>query len=762
MTSDIICLNWISKLPKSTSMVMKIITLFTLLSLLITTPGIGTQQDSLSGLVLDYDSGEPVPGAHVYFSGHQNGTVTGPDGTFDMTVPAGDNTLVISHIGYRDSILDIDNTGNNLSLTIHLQPLQVQSDDIIITAGRVQMHYSGIYSNSKTRTVEDHMSSISGLDMVTRANFGKDPVIRGLRDGRVNVLIDGMRLTPACVDGMDPATAYVEADNLQSIEISRGQEAYPLASTAPGGAVNFTMAQPALNTGLRASIETGYHSVSNQQMGQGAFVYGGESLAVRISGTYRNAGDLRTGEGRRIGDSGLEKGNIFTSVLYKPAENHQFNLRYIGDFAGKIGYPMLLMDTRRADAHIAGLRHTWTNPSNRINSIESNLYINRVEHWMDDYDRDVTKRDVMKNMYMPMYGETLTAGLTSELNASKNSHFLNLKFEAFSIDAFADMLMEHVNPEIRDMYLVNLGDVSQRNASISAAYQYFAGNGWILGGNVQAELGTNRLAEESALNTYRAEYPELENLEPTDIVYSIGLSAEKEITERFQTGLRISDGYRLPDHMERYGYYVYQPLDGFFYHGNPGLRTERSSQAELFFTYGNERTRLSGNTSFWVNRMDNYIAGNRYDDLFKQYGNMGLAVLTGFETDVNVQITGRWTSGASVSYVFGQHNKLDEPLPMIPPLKGTLFLQRQSDIVSLESHLRWAASQNRIAEQNSLETRTGGYALWDLFASTRITQNLTLQTGFENLLNTFYTDHLSVNSMPGAGRNIYVSLRVVL
>ena len=741
---------------------MKIITLFTLLSLIITTAGFTSQPDTISGVVLDSESGEPVPGAHVYYPGHQNGTVTGPDGFFEISVRNGVNTLAISHIGYRDSFLDISDTGYHSSLTIKLHPLQVQSDDIIITAGRMQMNYSGIYSNSKTRAVEDHMASISGLDMVTRANFAKDPVIRGLRDGRVNVLIDGMRLTPACVDGMDPATAYVEADNLKSIEISRGQEAYPLASTAPGGAVNFAMAQPRLNTGFTGNIETGYHSVSEQQMGQAAFAHGGENLAFRISGTYRKAGDLRTGDGTRIVDSGLEKGNIFSSVLYRPTENHQFNLRYIGDFAGKIGYPMLLMDTRRADAHIAGLKHTWTNPSNRINFITSNLYINRVEHWMDDYSRDVTQRDVMKNMYMPMYGETLTAGLTSELNASKNSHFLNLKIELFSIDAFADMLMEHVNPEIRDMYLVNLGDVRQRNTSISAAYQYFAGNGWLLGVNVQAEAGTNQLSERSAVNTFRAEYPGLENLEPTDVVYSIGLSAEKEITDRFQAGVRISDGYRLPSHMERYGYYVYQPLDGFFYHGNPGLKTERSSQAELFVTFGNDRSLLSGNTSFWVNRMDNYIAGNRFDELFKRYKNMGVAVLTGFETDVTVQINGRWTGSASASYVLGQHRELEEPLPMIPPLKGTLLIQRQSDTVSVESRFRWAASQNRIAGQNSLETQTKGYALWDLFVSTRITQNLTLQTGFENLLNTFYTDHLSVNSMPGAGRNIYVSLRISL
>jgi len=365
-------------------------------------------------------------------------------------------------------------------------------------------------------------------------------------------------------------------------------------------------------------------------------------------------------------------------------------------------------------------------------------------------------------MYMPMYGETLTAGITSEWSATKNRHLANLKLEAFTIQAFADMLMEHINPDVQDMYLVNLGDVTRRNASAAVSYQYLAGNGWIFGADLQSEIGMNHLDEQSAVATYRAEYPELDDLEPTNLVYTVGISAEKELSKQFLAGIRLSDGTRLPDHIERYGYYIYQPLDDFFYIGNPGLKTERSSQAELYLTFGNSHTRWSGTTSVWLNRMDNYIAGIRTGDLFKRYENMGVAVLTGFETDVNVQITGRWTGGASASFVLGQHRELDEPLPMIPPLKGTLFIQRQSDTVSVESRLRWAASQNRIAEQNSLETRTDGYALWDLFASTHISQNLTLQTGFENLLNTFYTDHLSVNSMPGAGRNIYVSLRVAL
>ncbi len=716
----------------------------------------------ISGRVLDAQTRKPVPGAHVYPEGRDNGTITDHDGNFVIHLYPGQTTLVISHLGFRVYLLDLNDVHLQSPITVYLTPVPIRSDDIIITAGRMHMHNPGVYSDSKTRAVEDHMGNIPGLDMVTRANFAKDPVIRGLRDSRVNVLIDGMRLTPACVDGMDPATAYVEADNLQAIEISRGQENQLLSSTAPGGSVNFAMARPVLNSGFRGSAETGYHTVSNQRSVQSAFSYGKNSWAVRTSGTFREAGDLKPGNGSRIAGSGFTKGNVYTSILYSPKENHAFNLRYIGDFAGKIGYPMLIMDTRRADAHITGLEHAWKNLTGNIHSITTNLYLNNVRHWMDDYDRDVSQRVVMPNMFMPMYGETTTAGLTSQMSATSGNRIFNLKLEIFSIDAFADMLMEHVDSSIRDMYLVNLGNVSQYHGALSKSLQYFSVNGWIFGANAHAEIGTNRIREQSAIATYRAEYADSSSLEPTDFGYSVGLSAEKQVNNRVQSGIRISDGRRLPGHLERYGYYIYQPVDGFFYIGNPALKPERSSQAEIFITLGSEHSRFIGSTSLWVNWLKNYIAGSLIDQLFKRYDNMGIAILTGFETEMSARINNRWNSAASVSYVFGRHNELDEPLPMMPPLKGSVSIQRESELVSFESRIRWASPQNRIAKQNSLENQTGGYILWDIYTRINLSQNLVLQVGAENLLNTFFTDHLSVNNMPGAGRNFHGSLRVLI
>jgi iron complex outermembrane recepter protein len=719
----------------------------------------------LRGEVRDRETGRPLSGAHVIVreapccsTRKQTGTVTGADGSFALELDETTRHILITHVGYRTKRVD----GASLSdeTTIFLEPVTVFSEDILITAGRLPGGYTGLYSDARTRPVEDHLSHIPGMDLVSRANFAKDPVIRGQRDGRITVTIDGMRMTPACVDGMDPLTAYIEPDNLQAVEINRGQDAREGGASGTGGSVNFAMARPVLNTGTSATLESGYHSVSSQHLLQGGVSHGSDRWAFRVSGTYRNAGDFRAGSGEKMEGSGFEKGNIYSALLVRPDDDHTLSLRYIGDFAGFIGYPRLLMDTRRADAHIAGLEHLWDRTGARIHTIRTDVYMNRVAHWMDDYGRDVTRRDVMPDMFMPMYGETVTGGVATQMDASTGSRTLQFHLEAWNVEAFADMLMGHVDPGVRDMYLVNMGDVSQRNVLAAVRYRRYLDGGWTLGGRLQLEGSLSRIREESAVATYKAEYPEMTILEPVAFGYIGAMQAEKMLRTGFSGGVRISHGTRLPDHLERYGYYIYQPMDGFFYIGNPELEPERSSQAEGFLTLGDDRSRWSGHASVWVNRMDRYIAGQRIDDLFKRYDNMGRAVLTGFEIEVDMKVSDRWRTGGAASRVIGQHSALNEPLPIIPPLKGHGYLRMESQRVSLEGRVRWAAAQDRIASVNSLETRTPGHVLFDLHMSARITDHVRLRGGLENIGNRHYVDHLSVNELPGTGRNIYVSLRL--
>jgi iron complex outermembrane recepter protein len=727
---------------------------------LLLTPDLFAQPGSVTGVVINKESGEPVSGAHVYAEGLSRGVVTDATGAFQLYADESSGWIIISHIGFKTGRLKLTETGDGI-VEIFLEPEKsTLQGDIIVTSGRIQSAVSGVYSDDRTRPVEDHLRNITGLDLVNRANFARDPVIRGLRDGRVDVMIDGMRMTPACVDGMDPLTAYVESDNLESIEVGRGHSGNGPAVNSSGGSMNFQMARASKGSGFSGSTEAGYHSISAQQVYQGMVNYGGSNWGMRLSGTYRNAGDMGAGGGKKVSNSSLEKGNLNAALLYEPSGLHRFDLRYIGDFAGNIGYPALIMDTKRADAHIFGLEHTWNRPASRIPSLKTKVYLNSVQHWMDDYSRDVTDREVMRNMYMPMYGETMTYGVNSSGSYLHGDHLIEFRLESYRIDANADMWMYHINPDVSDMYLVNLGDVSNWNSSISAKYTFFTARDWSTGADLRLESGFSRISNNSAVNIYESEYPELNDLEPAEFVYMAGVHAEKKISGILTTGVRLSDGTRLPDHMERYGYYIYQPLDGFFYIGNPGLDPERSSQAEGYIIYGSRSSLIRGSSTVWINRMERYIAGERFDSMFKRYKNMGAAILWGTESEIGIEPHNDWSFKAGISYIIGHHRKLDEPMPMIPPLKGSVSLQRSGEWVDLEARMNWAAAQNRIALDNSLETNTPGYLVADLYSRLNITETIRIQAGVENIFNRFYVDHMSVNSLPGPGRNIHFSMNV--
>lgn len=59
------------------------------------------QERSVSGTVTSQEDGEPMPGVNVVLKGTTVGTVTGVDGGYRLSVPAGGQTLVFSFIGYE-------------------------------------------------------------------------------------------------------------------------------------------------------------------------------------------------------------------------------------------------------------------------------------------------------------------------------------------------------------------------------------------------------------------------------------------------------------------------------------------------------------------------------------------------------------------------------------------------------------------------------------------------------------------------------------
>ena len=79
------------------------------------------------------DVGRPLPGAAVTIVGTQRGTVTGSDGTFELTgVPAGTHTLRASSLGFAVQETSVTvQSGTPASVALQLQSQAVELEGVV-------------------------------------------------------------------------------------------------------------------------------------------------------------------------------------------------------------------------------------------------------------------------------------------------------------------------------------------------------------------------------------------------------------------------------------------------------------------------------------------------------------------------------------------------------------------------------------------------------------------------------------------------------
>jgi hypothetical protein len=75
-------------------------------------------QSTISGVVNDSRSGEPLPFATVYLNGTTKGTVTDNDGRFELNGVQFPSTLVFSFVGYKTQVLDLSRNPDTLHIKL--------------------------------------------------------------------------------------------------------------------------------------------------------------------------------------------------------------------------------------------------------------------------------------------------------------------------------------------------------------------------------------------------------------------------------------------------------------------------------------------------------------------------------------------------------------------------------------------------------------------------------------------------------------------
>lgn len=100
------------------------------------------QEKTVTGVVSDINTGEPLVGATIMVKGlEMTGTVSDLDGHFSIAIPDGSNTLVISFVGYETREVEI---GDRTSVSVWMKESINELDEVVVTAVGIAANKRGL------------------------------------------------------------------------------------------------------------------------------------------------------------------------------------------------------------------------------------------------------------------------------------------------------------------------------------------------------------------------------------------------------------------------------------------------------------------------------------------------------------------------------------------------------------------------------------------------------------------------------------------
>jgi iron complex outermembrane receptor protein len=602
--------------------------------------------------------------------------------------------------------------------------------------------------------------------------------LRGLSGDRVAVRVDGMAITPACPNHMDPPLHYANPAAGDLVELFAGISPVSAGGDHIGGSLSFARPDPrfARGDGTQSRGNLGASFLGSQD----AAVLSADLGIARGDAVFEYRGYAATADdlsfpGGTVSDSGYDMTRHGITGAWRTKGG--FIALDAGHAATRdAGTPALPMDMIEDDAWNLGLTQReefdW-------GTLENRLYVHDIEHLMDNFSLRPAPAGLME-MEAPSSsrdygwkGDVLLPRGQDKLRAGIDLH--RSEFEAEQVAKATGKRRDTFNDNVRSRagaYIDWERKHSERWTSrVGLRSDVVASDADAVDNAILPPAGPARdaiLADQARFNSADRSF--------TDVLPA--LTAALRFSPDEQTGVELAVALksRAPSLVERY---LWTPLnasaglaDGRTYLGNPGLDPETSLQAALAFTRKGETWR-AGVTPFYQSVAD-YIQGmpmKRMDSNGRpvlRYENIDRADLYGFEFAGGYDITGGFSIDTTVSYVRGR-NKDGGDLYRIAPLRGMFDLSYRR--ASWESHFEWlwADSQNKVSDIQD-ESSSPGYGILNLRLAKTFMETLRVELGVENLLDKLYTDHLGgVNRIaggdvavgdriPGAGRFAYASL----
>jgi outer membrane cobalamin receptor len=208
-------------------------------------------QNTVTGVVVDGNTNESLPGASIIVAGTTIGTVSGFDGSFTLEIPQGASGVIVSFVGFQNQEISVKGT-QDLG-TIKLEADAVGLKEVSVMASIVTDRETPVaVSTISPEIIQDKLGTQEFPEILKSTpsiytskeggGFGDATVyVRGFDSNNVGVLINGIP-----VNDMESGQVYWSnwaglSDVTRTMQVQRGLGASKLGLSSVGGTINILL-----------------------------------------------------------------------------------------------------------------------------------------------------------------------------------------------------------------------------------------------------------------------------------------------------------------------------------------------------------------------------------------------------------------------------------------------------------------------------------------------------------------------------------------
>lgn len=257
------------------------------------------QRATVSGIVTDAVTGEPVFRATVFQEGTTNGTYTDGEGAFSLSVAAGTSIINISYLGYRTESRPVEvGAGQNTRLEVALSPTSIQGEEVVISASRraekmtnapatISVVTAKAISELPSFNTAELLARQRGLDYVRSGVLGIGVNARGFNSAfnPKNLQINDGRLSSLIATGLPlGALSTTIKEDVERVEVVLGPSSALYGPNAHNGLLNTVTKDPRVYQGTTIALGAGNQSVLTGRIRHATKL--NDKFAFKISGEY--------------------------------------------------------------------------------------------------------------------------------------------------------------------------------------------------------------------------------------------------------------------------------------------------------------------------------------------------------------------------------------------------------------------------------------------------------------------------------------------